>query len=213
MAVEDVGVGLALTFDYGQKAAERETAAAKAIAARFDVPHRVVALPWLGEITTSAIVRGGGEVPCPEEKDLEGPAARELARNVWCPNRNGIFINIAAAFAEAMDVRYVVAGFNAEEAKSFPDNSPEFVAAASGSLALSTWRRVEILNPIGVLTKGEILERALASGAPLNLIWSCYLGGREHCGRCESCRRLFRALRGAGLLDRFRRGRPKRGDP
>ena len=50
----------------------------------------------------------------------------ESAKNVWVPNRNGAFINIAASFCDAYEADYIVIGFNAEEAVTFPDNSTDF---------------------------------------------------------------------------------------
>ncbi|MCK4323851.1 MAG: 7-cyano-7-deazaguanine synthase, partial [Armatimonadetes bacterium] len=46
---------LALTFNYGQHAGPREIAAAQQIAQALDIEHAVVALPWLGQITHSAL--------------------------------------------------------------------------------------------------------------------------------------------------------------
>ena len=57
---------------------------------------------------------------------------------MWVPNRNGVFIAIAAAFAESLGADLVVTGFNAEEAATFPDNSAAFAAAATESLRFST---------------------------------------------------------------------------
>ena len=38
---------LALTFDYGQRAAANEIEHASMICRKFDVPHEVIELPWL----------------------------------------------------------------------------------------------------------------------------------------------------------------------
>jgi hypothetical protein len=91
---------LALTFDYGQKAAQEEITSASAMCSRVDVPHRTVPLPWLGEITATALVSPDRELPSPSEDELDRPdESSERAAAVWVPNRNGVFVAVGAAFA------------------------------------------------------------------------------------------------------------------
>ncbi|HVY62513.1 MAG TPA: 7-cyano-7-deazaguanine synthase QueC [Planctomycetota bacterium] len=189
---------LALTFDYGQRAARREVEAARAMAARAGIEHRAIDLPFLREITRTALVARSADLPRPEPGALDSEAARETAKAVWVPNRNGVFIAIAAAHAEAAGLRHVVVGFNREEGTTFPDNTPEFVACSNAALAFSTLAKVKVANPVGKLDKVEIVRKGREAGAPIALVWSCYEGGAEQCGTCESCRRLFRALDAAG---------------
>jgi 7-cyano-7-deazaguanine synthase len=184
----------ALTFDYGQLAATREIAAARAMCRRLGLRHQVVRLPWLGRISESALTRSEQAVPEPSRRDLETGATAECAGAVWVPNRNGIFVNIAAAFAEALDCDLIVAGFNAEEAATFPDNSPQFVRAANRALRFSTLRHPRLISYTQDLDKAAIACLGREIGAPIDLVWSCYRGGEEHCWRCESCLRLRRAL-------------------
>ena len=53
----------ALTFDYGQRAAEREVEAAARVAEKIGCDHLVVALPWLGELGNSALTDHAAQVP------------------------------------------------------------------------------------------------------------------------------------------------------
>jgi len=193
-AREEGEVVLALTFDYSQRAAEREIAAAKAICERLGVPHQVVALPWLGEITSTALVNRSAKLPKPGTEELEGEQAKAAAQAVWVPNRNGLFIAIAAAFAEAMGADQIVTGFNAEEAAAFPDNSAAFVEATNAALALSTLRKVRVVSYTQELNKTEIVRLGQRLGAPLDLVWSCYTAGPHPCGACDPCLRFQRAM-------------------
>jgi 7-cyano-7-deazaguanine synthase len=197
-ALDRSGVLLAITFDYGQRAARREVAAAAAIAARFGVEHRAIALPWLGEETSTALVDRKKEVPRPAANDLDSERARETAAAVWVPNRNGVMINIAAAFAEARGADRVVVGFNREEGATFPDNTEDYARAATAALAFSTLSKVRVEAPAAALSKAEIVRLGQSIGAPLDLVWSCYFGDEAPCGCCESCLRLRRALDEAG---------------
>ncbi|MEW6573021.1 MAG: 7-cyano-7-deazaguanine synthase QueC [Bacillota bacterium] len=195
--VRDGKVVLCLTFDYGQQAAEREIGAAAALARHYGVPHRAIALPYLAQITTTALVTGA-DLPEPEVTALDDPAqAAVTALRVWVPNRNGIFINIAAAFAEHLGADAVVTGFNREEAATFPDNSAGFVTAATAALGYSTLNRVRVVSYTQHLDKTGIVRLGKRLGVPFELVWSCYRGGSEICGRCESCRRFLRALAAA----------------
>lgn len=193
------GVSLALTFDYGQRSAERELAAARAVAGELGLEWKAVGLPWLAELVPPALAREMAPPPETDEAALDEPEeARRRARTVWVPNRNGVFLNIAASFAEKLGAGSVVVGFNREEAASFPDNSREFMERATAALEISTLSRVRVVSPTAGLSKAEIVKLGIELGAPLAHVWSCYEGGEMMCGRCESCARLLRALRASG---------------
>jgi len=198
-ALREVEVSLSLTFDYGQRAAAREISAAERIAAYYGICHQVLELPFLKEVTGTALVGKDRAVPEPSVSDLDDyERARFNAKRVWVPNRNGLFINIAATIAEARQCGIIVTGFNREEAETFPDNSFAFVRAANNALAYSTLNQVKVVSYTQQLDKEEIVQLGRQLKAPLEYIWSCYLGGQEMCGRCESCRRLSRALQPPG---------------
>jgi len=199
---------LALTFDYGQRAASREVAAAQQIAEALGIEHSVISLPWLGQITQSALVTAEQQIPPADLQSLDDPqTAAAMAQAVWVPNRNGIFLNIAAAYCEARDCAGIVCGFNAEEAASFSDNSREFMQAARECFAYSTQHGLQVISPTVELNKTEIVKLGYAIGAPLHLIWSCYQGGQTHCWSCPSCLRLRRALQSTDCWERWQRER------
>ncbi|MBE9503167.1 MAG: 7-cyano-7-deazaguanine synthase QueC [Proteobacteria bacterium] len=202
----ETDIVLTLTFDYGQRAAKKEIEAAGAISKLFNVDHKVIDLPWLKELTTTALVELSESMPRLDRSELDDLSkAGQSAENVWVPNRNGVFINIAAAFCEALEADHVVTGFNAEEAATFPDNSKAFVEAVNGSLSYSTLTKASVIAPTAELNKREIIKLALEIGAPLDLVWSCYEGDERMCGQCESCLRLRRGLESENknLADKF----------
>lgn len=188
-ALRRMDVVLALTFDYGQRAARRERAAAAAVARRLRVPQRTIGIPWLAGITRTALVRRDAKLPRHE-------MSARSAKAVWVPNRNGIFIEIAAAHAESLGATRLITGFNREEAATFPDNSPAYVTAVNRALAYSTANGVKVLSYTAGLDKRGIVKLGRRLGAPIDLVWPCYEGGREWCGSCESCLRSLRALHG-----------------
>ena len=204
-ALDETGVAVALTFDYGQRAARKEAAAAALMCRELGLSHRLIELPWLSEICRTALVNDDKAIPRlrPDELDEERVTSGDTAEAVWVPNRNGVFVNIAASFAESLGAEAIVAGFNAEEAATFPDNSPEFVSASNAALALSTRGETRLLSYTSNLTKTEIVRLGGEIDAPIAAIWSCYHGRSEECWNCESCARLERALKEAGAWEWF----------
>ncbi|MBL8728783.1 MAG: 7-cyano-7-deazaguanine synthase QueC [Planctomycetes bacterium] len=174
---------------YGQRAARPEAEAASRLARRLAAPLLTIELPWLGDLARSSgsrLIRGTGDLPHGTER-VPGDAASAAA--VWVPARNVVFVAIAAAHAEAMGARFVVTGFNREEAATFADNSAAFVAASDTMLALGTRTGVQVTSPTLALDKAEIVASARALGFTAADFWSCYEGGAAPCGRCESCLR------------------------
>lgn len=187
-------VVLALTLDYGQRAREAEKIAARAIARHYDLRHDIVELPWYHALLPQALARRAYGEPVPTPVEAVDPAIPEGTRAVWVPNRNGVLLNIAAAYAEAMGADAVVFGANADEAQGFPDNTLAFRDALTASLAFSTLRHIRVLTPVGAWSKAQIITRGVALGVPLRAIWSCYGLGPLHCGLCASCQLLAQAL-------------------
>ena len=104
-----------------------------------------------------------------------------------------VLIAAAAAFAEALGADTVIAGFNREEAATFPDNSADFAAAMRAALALGTRAGVAVSSPTQELGKAEIVAEARRLGLAQHDFWSCYGEGPEPCAACESCVRSARA--------------------
>ncbi|HLF95249.1 MAG TPA: 7-cyano-7-deazaguanine synthase, partial [Planctomycetota bacterium] len=149
----------------------------------------VIAIPWLAALTRTALVDRKAALPRHEMSERS-------ARAVWVPNRNGVFIEIAAAHAESAGATRLVTGFNREEAATFPDNSKAYVGAVNRSLAFSTANGVRVVSFTIDLDKRAIVRLGRRLRAPLEHIWPCYEGGRAWCGSCESCLRSLRALHG-----------------
>jgi 7-cyano-7-deazaguanine synthase len=183
---------LALTADYGQRAAARELDAAQRLAQMRGVPWRRLDLRWLGEVGRAAGCALTGDAPLPPGTAAAPGDARSAAA-VWVPARNLVLAAAAAAFAEVAAAPHLLTGFNREEAVTFPDNSPRFVAAFNAALALGCGRTVEVTCPTLALDKTEIVAAARRLGLGPDAFWSCYDGGEHACGRCESCARSARA--------------------
>lgn len=182
----------ALTFDYGQKARLKEIEAAKNIAQKYKIDHKVIELDYIKDIDTGLTK---GKIPDFDGQKLDDfDYSTNTAKSVWVPNRNGIFINIAAAYADKFGVDYIITGFNKEEGTTFPDNTPEFIERINNSLEFSTLYHPVVLSYSIEMDKSGIVQFGKAIDAPFEFVWSCYYDGEKMCGKCESCQRLKRAL-------------------
>lgn len=193
-AKKESEVLLALTFDYGQRAAAREIERSTKIAALAGVRHHVVALPWFRDFTKTSLVDASMEVPTTAVSIDNLEVSAETAKAVWVPNRNGIFLNIGAAFAESLKAHWLIPGFNFEEAQTFSDNSEAYLQSMTKALHFSTSNHVEVKCFTTAMTKTEIVKLGRTLGAPFELMWPCYFGGEKPCGQCESCQRFQRAF-------------------
>lgn len=183
MTREKYNCELAITFDYGQKALDKEIEASKKICEFYNVEHKIIKLDFLKEITQTALV---SDKEVPQDYDMKA---------VWVPNRNGLFLNIAGSFADSYGYNYIIIGANKEEGKTFPDNTLEFAKRVEAEFEFSTLIQPKILIPLIEMDKEEIVKTVIDLNAPLELVHSCYLGGDKNCGKCESCLHLIEALK------------------
>ncbi|MCK5685895.1 7-cyano-7-deazaguanine synthase [bacterium] len=185
-----------IIFNYGQIAWENELNSAKKISQsigakclQYDISHLFTDIE---------------NIDYPVNVDLNNNVeTQESMKSVWIPNRNGLMINAAAAVLEKLDIKYLLCGFNKEEAETFSDNSVEFIDAINESLKYSTSNGVEVCSFTHDMTKDDIIKEMLESDFSLDDIWSCYLGGEKMCGTCESCLRLKRALSNNRKIDEY----------
>ena len=174
---------LAITFDYGQKALDKEIDASKKICEFYNVEHKIIKLDFLKEITQTALV---SDKEVPQDYDMKA---------VWVTNRNGLFLNIAGSFADSYGYNYIIIGANKEEGQTFPDNTLEFAKRVEAEFEYSTLIQPKILIPLIDMDKEEIVKKVIELNAPLENVHSCYLGGEKNCGKCESCLHLIEALK------------------
>jgi 7-cyano-7-deazaguanine synthase len=201
LANRDNDLGLALTFDYGQRhRIELERAAA--VAKTLDVEHlvaRIDASQWGGSALTDATV----DIPSPDDHADADPSAIPAT---YVPARNLIFLSIAVGVAEARDLDAAVVGVNALDYSGYPDCRPEFIESfrATARLALKRGvegRPVDVRTPLIDLTKAGIVRLGVEIGAPLHLTWSCYRGGPTPCGDCDACALRAKGFAEAGIAD------------
>jgi 7-cyano-7-deazaguanine synthase len=187
-----------LTFDYGQKARTKELQSASKLCQKLNIPHQVISLSFFSQIGGSSLTDHSQVIPTGKDVSIDDMAvSQKTAKSVWVPNRNGIFLNIAAGFAESLKADWVIPGFNIEEAATFPDNSKNFLNALDHSFSFSTANQVVTQCFTTDLNKTEIVQLGIKLGVDWGLMWPCYHENEKWCGQCESCQRSKRAFRQA----------------
>jgi 7-cyano-7-deazaguanine synthase len=193
------GPALALTFDYGQRhRVELERAAA--IATRYGAEHLVFkfdATQWGGSALTDPAI----DVPT-----YDGSSGDDSIPVTYVPARNLVFLSVAMGVAEVRNADAVYMGVNALDYSGYPDCRPEFIESFAQTAALALkrgveGRPVEIRTPLIQLSKADIVRLGLRLGAPLELSWSCYLGGPRPCGTCDACALRAKGFAEAGVAD------------
>jgi 7-cyano-7-deazaguanine synthase len=178
-----------------------EIKSAVAICEKLGLKHTVIELPWLAALGGSALT-SQKEVPKLEINQLDNKEfCNVTARKVWVPGRNVVFTAVATSFAEAKGAEKIIMGWDLEEAATFPDNSKKFLNAFNFVLEIGSPDDIQIKAPLIDMFKKDIVKLGEEIDAPLNLTYSCYMGGEIHCGKCESCKRRIRAFREAEIYD------------
>lgn len=190
-----------LTISYGQRHA-RELRSAKAVAEHYKVKQHVMTDLDLSFLTTSALTSKAVDVP-------QRASVEDISEEIpvtYVPARNIIMLSIAAGLCETIGGEAIFIGANAVDYSGYPDCRPEFLEAFQHVLRVGTkagveGRPIRVEAPILKMSKGEIVALAKKLDAPLHLTWSCYRGGEEACGHCDSCILRLKGFREAGLED------------
>ncbi len=189
---------IALSFRYGQRH-DRELLAAKQIVAHLGIQEHFVLEVNLAQWGGSALTDAAIDVPT-------AGVQPDVIPITYVPGRNTVFLAIALSLAEARAATAIYLGINAVDYSGYPDCRPEYLEAMQHLATLSSKAGLEgnapqLVAPLVMDSKADIVRRALQLGVPISLTWSCYQGEEEPCGLCDSCRIRDRALIDAGKPD------------
>lgn len=194
---------------YGQRTESRERRAFEAIAEFYGVRERLaVRMEHFRAIGGSALTDERIAVP---EQALGAPGESAIPVT-YVPFRNAHLLAVAVSWAEVIGAGAVYIGAVAEDSSGYPDCRPEYYRAFQEVVNLGTKpeTRIEVVTPVILLKKKDIIREGIRLGAPLHLTWSCYQGEEEACGVCDSCLLRLRAFAEAGSADPIAyRGRGK----
>lgn len=185
----------AISFDYGQRH-RVELDRAAAIAAAAEVSYECIDLRALGAVIAgqSSQLNAAVEVP-------DGHYSEESMKATVVPNRNMIMLAVAVGHAISIDYQAVAYGAHAGDHAIYPDCRREFVDAMRHAIALCDWQKVELMTPYVDKSKSDICVIGAALQVPFDQTWSCYKGGKVHCGRCGTCVERKEAFALADVID------------
>lgn len=183
-------IGLAINYNYGGKHNKREVQFAKANCKQLGIPLQVINLIQIFKNLKSNLLIGGEDIPKGHYED------ESMKKNV-VPFRNGIMLAIAAGIAESHNFTRILIANHFGDHAIFPDCRQNFADAIGQAITEGTWERIKLDAPYTTITKRQIALRGKAIPA-LNYktTWSCYVGGKLHCGECGTCIERREALAG-----------------
>lgn len=188
-------IALGISFDYGSNHNANEIPFARLHCQRLGIKHITINLAFVKQYFKSSLLEGAGAIP-------EGHYADDNMRSTVVPFRNGIMLAIGAGIAESNGLKYVMMANHSGDHAVYPDCRPPFVKAMSEAMRAGTYPGIEILAPYTNITKTDIAKRGKALGIDYTETWSCYKGGKVHCGKCGTCVERKEALAGAGIIDK-----------
>lgn len=185
-----------ITFVYGQKH-DKEVAFAKAQAELLGCDaHLVMDLSLLQPLfANSALV--SADVAIPDIEDVLG----DPQPPTYVPNRNMIFLALAAAFAETHEVNDIFYGAQRHDVYGYWDTTPQFLAQLNSVYQLNRKTPIEIKAPFVTHSKTDILRAGLELQVDYAKTWSCYEGKEVCCGRCPTCAERLKAFADLDLQD------------
>jgi len=186
---------IALSFDYGQRH-RRELEAAKQLAQGLGLREHIT-------IAVNLAAWGGSSLTDPGLTVPDQGLTPGLVPNTYVPGRNTVFIALGLSLAEARGAKRLVLGVNAVDFSGYPDCRPDYLEAFQtladlGSNSGRQGQGARLWAPLVQWSKVKIVQEALRLGLPIEQTWSCYRGGDQPCGVCDSCRIRDQALRDAG---------------
>lgn len=187
-----------ISFRYGQRHS-RELRSAQQVAEYYQAVKHLIIDTNMQDIGGSALTDLSIDVP-------HGDVQRDDIPVTYVPARNLIFLSYAIGYAEVVGAERVFIGVNALDYSGYPDCRPEFIAkfqelADYATKTTTTGGKIKIETPLQYLSKKDIVLLGTKNQAPLQFTTSCYNGGEEACGECDSCLLRLKGFAEAGIPD------------
>jgi 7-cyano-7-deazaguanine synthase len=185
-----------ISFRYGQKHVKEIEYARKNVAGLGLDAHQVVDLaPIQTVFQTSALVDSATAIPTYEAVQGDPQPA------TYVPNRNMLFLAIAVAYAETLNISEVFYGAQRHDIYGYWDTTPDFLMRLNDVYQLNRKTPVRIRAPFVEYSKADILRIGFKLNVDYGATWSCYRGSERACGECPTCQERLIAFREVGAED------------
>lgn len=172
---------LAITIDYGQKAAGAEKHASDQVARALGIPHEV--------ITVDCNSLGSGDM-------AHAAPNVHATTSDWWPFRNQLLLTLASMRAIARDVELLIIGTLKSDGASHLDGTERFVSLMNGLMEYQEGG-LRIAAPAIDMNAVDLIR---ASGIPPSLLaWShsCHKANIA-CGNCRGCNKYLETYAALG---------------
>lgn len=106
--------------------------------------------------------------------------------------RNAAFICLALMQQKKIQSGLISLGIHG--GSLYPDSSMRFTIDMQRTIDLYSDGKIKISCPFIEWQKEDIIDYSLAKKVPLDLTYSCELGLRQPCGKCNSCKDLIKII-------------------
>jgi 7-cyano-7-deazaguanine synthase len=167
---------IAITINYGQKAALGEIRSSVAICEELEIPHIL--------LNADCSMYGSG--------DMAWRAPSKLApASDWWPYRNQYLITVAAMWLAQNPIDQLVIGTVASD-RTHLDGTVEFIDALSKTLSIQEGS-LKLVAPAIDLTTPDLVRKSEIPFTLLALSHSCHISDFA-CGRCRGCNKHYQSM-------------------
>jgi 7-cyano-7-deazaguanine synthase len=185
-----------ISFSYGQKHIKEVALAQENARILGCAEHLVCDLSTMRDLfRTSALVASDLNVPTIDTVQGDSQPI------TYVPNRNMIFLALAAAYAESHGAREVFYGAQRHDLYGYWDTTPDFLDRLNAVHALNRKMPIRIEAPFVNFSKADILRQGLEIDVDYAKTWSCYEGQSLACGICPTCAERLAAFAEIGIAD------------
>lgn len=101
------------------------------------------------------------------------------------PYRSLLFLSIAAAYAQAREIKTVFSGYIDTDHVQEIDCSMKFFNSLGD--ILSDYGTIELKMPFKSMTKFNVIKKGIGLNVPIGLTYSCQVNSDVPCGACPNC--------------------------
>jgi 7-cyano-7-deazaguanine synthase len=190
----------AVSFNYGQRHFDREMTCAIRSCYFQSETHKRINLDFFKDIVTTSSLTND-DIDVAKTKDVLGDPQTVN----YVPNRNMMMLSICTAYAESIGAEEVYHGAALVDSQAgFWDGSTEFLQAINQVNALNRRNRVNVIAPLILKSKKDIIELGVQTKVEFDQTWTCYEGEEEACGECTACSSRIQGFIDAGYIDPLR---------
>lgn len=175
-------LSLAITVDYGQRAAKSEIRSSKKICELLGIKHEIIEL--------KAKNLGSGEMAYTNSR------SSLASQPEWWPFRNQLIVTLAAMRMISFGSSNLLVG-SVKTDKKFLDGTNRFFRALNKCLTVQEGS-IQIEAPAIKMSSKELIIESKVPDSLLLWTHSCHVSNVP-CGRCNGCNKYFSVLKSVGI--------------